>query len=71
MGSFVDKIKRALVSVLLELARIYALDLNLKRDSPSTDLKKAFRRVVLKAHPDKPGGSETHTKKLNADSSSY
>ena len=52
MASFAQLVKRALVSVLLELARIYALDLNLNRDSSDTDVKKAFRRVVLKVHPD-------------------
>ena len=58
--------KRALVVLLLAFARVYHLDLNLNRDSPDADVKKGFRRVILKAHPDKPGGSEAHTKKLNA-----
>jgi hypothetical protein len=40
--------KRALVSVLLGLARIYNLDSNLTRDSPDADVKKAFRKVILK-----------------------
>ena len=39
-------VKRALVSILLELARVYALDLTLSRDSNDNDVKKAFRRVV-------------------------
>ena len=50
-------LKRALVTILLELARKYCLDLSLSRDSADADVKKAFRKVVVKAHPDKPGGS--------------
>ena len=59
-------LKRALVTILLELARVYALDLGLTRNSPDTNVKKAFRRVILRAHPDKAGGSEAASKKLNA-----
>ena len=35
-------LKRALVTLLLELARVYALDLNLSRDSLDADVRKAF-----------------------------
>ena len=59
-----QRLKRVLVSILLELARVYSLDLNLSRDAPDADVKRAFRRVIIKAHPDK-GGSEAATKKLN------
>ena len=59
-------LKRALVTILLELARVYALDLGLSRDSPDPNVKKAFRRVILRAHPDKAGGSEAASKKLTA-----
>ena len=55
--SLAKVLKRALVSTLLALARVYALDLNLTRASPDEDVKRAFRRVILKAHPDKPGAS--------------
>ena len=58
-------LKRALVSILLELARSYGLSFKLSRDSPDADVKKAFRRVSLKVHPDKPGGSEASMKKLS------
>ena len=56
--------KRALVTLLLTLARLYSLDINLTRDSADEFVKKAFRKVILKAHPDK-GGSEEAMKKLN------
>ena len=52
--------KRALVVLLLAFARVYHLDLKLNRDSADTDVKKGFRRVIVKAHPDKPGGSGLH-----------
>ena len=44
-------LKRALVSVLLELARVYALDVNISRDSPDADVKRAYKKVLLKTHP--------------------
>ncbi|MDP7561106.1 MAG: hypothetical protein QF745_11270 [Planctomycetota bacterium] len=61
----VQLLKRALVSVLLEVARTYCLDLSLSRDSADADVKKAIRRVIVKAHPDKPGGSVSATVRLN------
>ena len=42
--------KRALFVLLLAFARVYHLDLNLNRDSPDADVKKGFRKVILKAH---------------------
>lgn len=61
-----QELKRALICILLELARVYSLDLNVNRDSDAKDVKKAFRRVILRVHPDKAGGSEKATKRLNA-----
>ena len=63
--SLAKVLKRALVSTPLALAHVYALDLNLTRASPDEDVKRAFHRVMLKAHPDKPGSSEAHAKRLN------
>jgi hypothetical protein len=59
-----QQLKRALVCILLELAGIYSLDLNLNRESADVDVKRAFRRVIVRVHPDK-GGSERATKRLN------
>ena len=58
--------KRALVTLLLELARMYGLTLNVNRDSHDDAIKTGFRKVMLRAHPDKAGGSEATTKRLNA-----
>ena len=59
-------LKHALVSLLLELSRVYGLTLDLNRDSPDDKIKTGFRKVILRAHPDKPGGSEETTKRLTA-----
>ena len=55
MVSVVDAAKRALVSLLLRLASLYSLTLGVKRDSPDTEVKSAFRRVSKKAYPDRGG----------------
>ena len=60
-------LKRALISLLLALAHQYDLVLNINRDSPDQQVKSAFRKVVLRAHPDKPGGSELCDGELNHD----
>ena len=39
----VQKLKRALVTILLGLARVYSLDVNLTRDAPETDEKEKER----------------------------
>ena len=55
--------KRALVSLLLALARQYNVSAMVKRDSSDQDVEKAFRRVVKKVHPDK-GGEVAHAQRL-------
>ena len=49
---------RALVSVLLVLSRSYFLTLVLNKDSSPEQLLKAYRKVLLKVHPDKGGTKE-------------
>ena len=66
MAGACSLLKRALVSLLLELARTYSLILKLNRDSDDDKVKAGFRKVILRAHPDKQGGSEAATKRLNA-----
>ena len=46
---------RAFVVVLLALARSYNLVLSVGRDSSQDALLKAYRKVLLKVHPDKCG----------------
>ena len=54
---------RALVSVLLVLARSYLVVWEVNRDSPTEQVLKAYRKVLLKVHPDK-GGKKADTQKL-------
>ena len=54
---------RAFVNVLLALARAYELVLNVNRDSPRECLVKAYKKLLLKAHPDK-GGQKEDVQKL-------
>ena len=63
--------KRALVTPSLHFARIYAITVDVSRDCPDTDVKKVFRKVILKAHPDKVGGSVDAAKKLTVAYSSW
>ena len=59
---------RAFVTLLLFLANRYHLVLHISRDSSADELSKAFRKVMVKAHPDK-GGSKEHAQKLGMRSS--
>lgn len=56
---------RAFASVLLLLARRYQLHLVVNRDSSQEVLLKAYKKVVLKVHPDK-GGTKEDAQKLQA-----
>ena len=46
---------RAFVAVLLALARSYEVALTVNRDSRPEELLKAYRKLLLKTHPDKGG----------------
>ena len=55
---------RAFVSVLLALARAYSIaGVDVNRDASTPDLQKAYRKVLLKVHPDK-GGSKKDAQRL-------
>jgi len=51
--------------LLLELARAFGASINVTRDTPDNGVKAAYRKVMLKVHPDKPGGSAAAAKRLN------
>ena len=55
--------RRAFVRLLLSLAAKYGVAVTLTRDSPDAALTRAFKRVLLKAHPDT-GGSVQDTQRL-------
>ena len=65
MASAVDLAKRALVSLLRALAIVYGISVEVTRDSDDAAVRRAFKIVCRKAHPDK-GGSADDQKKLNA-----
>ena len=56
MASAVDLAKRALVSLLRALAIVYGISVEVSRDSDDAAVRRAFKSVCRKAHPDK-GGS--------------
>ena len=53
----------AFVAVLLSLARAYQLAVDVNRDSSREQLLKAYKKVLLKVHPDK-GGRKEDAQKL-------
>ena len=63
VASPIQVAKRALVSLLLSLARQYAFALTINWDSPDKLVLDSFRQPARKAHPDK-GGSKEHMRKL-------
>lgn len=56
---------RAFVKVILALAQLYGLVLGISRDSSLTEIKVAYRKLLLKTHPDK-GGKKEDVQKLQA-----
>ena len=66
MPSELDLAKRALVGLLRSLALAYGCVVAVTRDSSEAVVRRAFRSLSRKVHPDKPGGSEEDSKKLNA-----
>ncbi|CAE7446150.1 unnamed protein product [Symbiodinium microadriaticum] len=63
--SSVQKAKRALVTLLLALARAYGVDTAVSRESADADLQKAFRKLSRHVHPDK-GGNPEDAQRLSA-----
>ena len=60
-----DRYKRALVTLLRTLATLYGCCVGVTRQSTGVEVRKAYRTVSKKAHPDK-GGNAEDQKKLNA-----
>ena len=58
MLSRIQAATRAFVVVLLSLARRYELFLVVNRESSVEQVIKAYRKVLLKAHPDKGGRTQ-------------
>lgn len=54
------------MSLLLALAAAYNLIVQVNRESPDSDVQKAFRKVATKVHPDKGGSTEDSQRLLAA-----
>ena len=65
-ASKVELARRALVTLLVHFGLAYAVAISVNRDSPDAEVLRAFRRIALKVHPDKPGGGKVDFQKLNA-----
>ena len=63
---FVQVAKRSLVKVLLALAVVYNVTLSISHDSADAGIPRAYKKVVLKTHPDKGGTVTDHQKSLEA-----
>ena len=61
MVSAIDRAKRALVVLLKHLAIIYGVNVSITRDAADKDVRRAYRQVSRRAHPDH-GGNEEHQK---------
>ena len=64
MTSSTQLAKRASVKVLLALASAYCFSLSVTRDSSDAVIRGAYKRVLLKVHPDK-GGSNDDMRRLS------
>ena len=56
--------KRSPVRLLQSLAAAYLVKVEINRDSEPAAVEKAYKRIILKAHPDK-GGKEGDFVKLH------
>ena len=57
--------KRALLATMRAVAVTFGVVLTCNRDSPDRDVLTNFRKLALRAHPHKPGGSAEQQKRLN------
>ena len=57
--------RRAFVTVLLALAAAYGVAVAIHRDSPNAGLLTAFKKLILRVHPDK-GGSVADMQRLQS-----
>ena len=63
------KPKRVFVTLLFTLAVAYGVTLAVTRDSPDSAVQRAYRKLLLKVHPDK-GGTAADAQKLQAERAS-
>ena len=54
MGAL-DKLKRALVALIVSMARAYNCGVDIKRESSDEEVRSAYRRLSRHVHPDRAG----------------
>ena len=64
MVSDAQKAHRALVAVLRRMVQLYCIAVALSFNSCDAEVMTAYRKVVLKVHPDK-GGTAEHFREVN------
>ena len=60
----------ALLATMQYLARVYGTRVSLTHESPPAEIRRTYRRLSVKCHPDK-GGRLTHQQQLNAAHSAW
>ena len=66
MPSPLDTAKRRLVSLLRELGQRYGVAVSVTRESQPEEVRRAFRSVARKVHPDKAGGNAEDFQNMSA-----
>ena len=61
----VQTARRLLVAAVKSVARAYRVSVDLTNTPPDAAVRSAYRRVYLRAHPDKEGGSVEHAQRLS------
>ena len=57
MVGTLEKLKRALVALIVSLARAYNCGVQINRTSSDEEVRSAYRRLSRCVHPDRPGGN--------------
>ena len=65
MVGALEKLRRALVSLVLSLARAYNCTVHVTRESTDKEVESAYRQLSRHVHPDKRGGSTRDQTRLN------
>ena len=52
-----------MVHIMLAMAKVYRVPVAVNRESPAEELRAAYKRLILKVHPDK-GGRTDHMQRL-------
>ena len=67
MVSGLDLAKRALVSLMKRFALLYAVDLDLTRESPDAAVRTGYRKLSVKTHPDRGGAKRERERRATTD----